>query len=200
MSKKSLPPCTLENLLQHSPVLREVPWQTYPIKDTDKGPLVWQAKVHRFYMKLPVEGASHNAALPSTERWLIVARNPLSGETKYFISNAAGGVPLEQLLTVAFGRWHIERCFQDQKGELGLDHFECRRYVAVQRHLLITAISHLFLTRMKRSLERRGEKSGSHDVPVGAGGQRVGRHTRMDQAAQAMSPVPDRNSHTANAA
>jgi SRSO17 transposase len=200
LSQKSLPPCTLENLLKHSPVLREVPWQTYHIKDTDKGPLVWKAKAHRFYMKLPVAGADHNAALPSTELWLIVARNPLTGETKYFISNAAAGVPLEQLLKVAFGRWHIERCFQDQKGELGLDHFECRRYVAVQRHLLITAISHLFLTQMKRSLERRGEKPGPDDVPVGAGGQRIGRHARMDPVTQGTPPATDRHAHPANAA
>ena len=68
---------------------------------------------------------------PSCALWLIVAKNPLTGEIKYFLSNAASGVPLEVLLRVAFCRWHIERCFQDEKGELGLDHFECRRYVAV---------------------------------------------------------------------
>jgi SRSO17 transposase len=171
LAKKNLPPCRLDDLLQHSPVLRKVPWESFYIKDTHKGPLVWQAKAHRIYLKEPaLEGAPARRELvvPSWELWLIVARNPLTGEVKYFLSNAAAGVPLEVLLRVAFSRWHIERCFQDEKGELGLDHFECRRYVAVQRHLLLTAISHLFLARQKRPLKDGGEK-GPLVVPVGAG-------------------------------
>ena len=204
LSKKSLPACTLENLLKHSPVLRAVAWENYYVKDTDKGPLVWRAKAHRFHLQLAVAGAKHDRYLPSAALWLIVAHNPLTGETKYFLSNAAAGVPLEQLLKVAFSRWHIERCFQDQKGELGLDHFECRRYVAVQRHLLITAISHLFLTRLRRAGETPpakrldgveaaggGEKksdAGSlspDDVSTGGPGQRVDRLPRAVAAAAA---------------
>jgi SRSO17 transposase len=177
LSKKSLPPCAVENLRLYSPVLRQVSWENYYIKDTDKGPLVWRAKAHRFHLRMPVKGAMNGFVLPSAELWLIVAQNPLTGETKYFVSNAAAGVPLEQLLKVAFARWHIERCFQDQKGELGLDHFECRKYLAVQRHLLITAISHLFLTRIKRDREQRGEKR-TDDESVGTGRQRGAGHAR----------------------
>jgi SRSO17 transposase len=199
LSRKSLSPCTLENLLVYSPVLRQIPWENYYIKDTDKGPLVWRAKAHRFHLKLPVQGAQHGASLPSGELWLIVAQNPLTGETKYFVSNAAAGVPLEQLLKVAFGRWHIERCFQDQKGELGLDHFECRRYVAVQRHLLITAISHLFLTRTKRRLERGGEKGVDH-VSVDHGRQRGGGHTWLHPTPAPCSAAARGANHRADAA
>jgi len=62
-------------------------------------------------------------------------------------------------LHVAFSRWHIERCFQDEKGLLGLDHFECRRYRAIQRHLIVTVISHLFLARMRmKQIDATGEK------------------------------------------
>ncbi|MEN6545102.1 MAG: IS701 family transposase [Armatimonadia bacterium] len=171
LSKKSLPPCRLDNLLKHSPVLREMPWQNFYIKDTHKGPLVWQAKAHRFHLKRsvqPEQRARRELVVPSVELWLVIAQNPLTGEIKYFLSNAAAGVPLEMLLRVAFSRWHIERCFQDEKGELGLDHFECRRYVAVQRHLLLTAISHLFLACQKRRLVKRGEK-GAVLLSVGAG-------------------------------
>jgi SRSO17 transposase len=199
LSKKSLPPCTLENLLVYSPVLRQVPWENYYIKDTDKGPLVWRAKAHRFHLKLPVEGAKHGFSLPSPELWLIVAQNPLTGETKYFLSNAAAGVPLEQLLKVAFGRWHIERCFQDQKGELGLDHFECRKYIAVQRHLLITAISHLFLTRIKQQWEKRGEKGTDHE-PGGPGCQHGHRHERPNTTQPDRHATTGRANHRANAA
>jgi hypothetical protein len=58
---------------------------------------------------------------------LIVARNVLTGELKYFISNRVPGekgITLRWLLCVAFGRWSIERCFREAKDELGMDHFQ----------------------------------------------------------------------------
>lgn len=59
------------------------------------------------------------------------------------ISN--GNVPIERLLHVVFSRWDVERSFQNEKDQLGLDQLECRRNVAVQRHLIVTAISHPLL-------------------------------------------------------
>ena len=67
------------------------------------------------------------------------------------------------LLLVAFSRWRIERCFEDQKGEVGLDHYEGRRWLGLQRHLAITAVSYLFLARAHEHF--RGEKSGTHIMP-----------------------------------
>jgi SRSO17 transposase len=58
---------------------------------------------------------------------LIVARNVLElGVEKYFLCNAPRKTPLETILRVAFSHWPVERCFQDQKTELGFDHFEGR--------------------------------------------------------------------------
>ena len=42
-------------------------------------------------------------------------------------SNATPGTPLEAILHVAFGRWSMERCLEDEKDELGMSHFEVRR-------------------------------------------------------------------------
>ena len=38
------PSSEVRNLLRHSPVFREQSWQRYRIKDTDKGPEVWEVK------------------------------------------------------------------------------------------------------------------------------------------------------------
>lgn len=142
----------VENLLRYSRKLTTQPWRTYYVKDTDKGPLVWEVKMALCWLP-----CATGAVGP---QWLVVARNALDREElKYFVSNAAPGVPLEVILHVAFGRWPVERCLEDEKSELGLSHFEARCYPALKRHLLITQVSHLFLARQTQRL--KGEKTGS---------------------------------------
>lgn len=139
----------VENLFRYSRVLMQQSWQRYYIKDTEKGPMVWEVKHVPCW--LPRGGGVVGPY------WLVVARNVFDpNEIKYFISNAAPGVPLPAILHVAFGRWPVERCLQDEKSELGLSHFEVRCYPALKRHLLITQVSHLFLARQTQRL--RGEK------------------------------------------
>ena len=123
-------------------------WKTYHIKDTTAGPLVWRARATRF---IPSWHSDKNKHL-----WLVIAENVLTGETKYFLSNAGEDVPISTLLTVAFARWHVERSFEDAKQEVGLGHFEVRTYTALQRHLAISMTSLLFLARA--ALAKRGEK------------------------------------------
>ncbi len=127
------------------------------MKDTTKGPAVWRAKAAPFYLK--------RDGLPTRAHWLVVAQNVLDeAEVKYFASDAPPGTPPEVLPHVAFSRWPVERCFQDQKTELGMDHFEARNYTAMIRHLAITAVTFLFLSRVRQahrqSQQRRGEKAG----------------------------------------
>ena len=153
--------------------MRDQPWQDFHIKDGHKGPIVWQAKAARFRMNVRLEGAGHSFILPSAPMWLIVAHHPMTGEIKYFVSNASVTTSIERILHVAFSRWHIERCFQDEKGLLGLDHFECRRYRAIQRHLILTIISHLFLARMRLKLIEEGHVAGGKmsDAPAASPGR-----------------------------
>jgi hypothetical protein len=79
------------------------------------------------------------------------------------VSNAPLEAPLPTLLLVAFSRWRVERCFEDEKGELGLDHYEGRKYPGLKRHLILTSVSHLFLAKVHQDL--RGEKPGADGVP-----------------------------------
>ena len=97
---------------------------------------------------------------PGKPQHLIVARNVLDrDEIKFFVSNAAPATPLAAMLLVAFARWRIERCFEDQKGEVGLDHYEGRRYLGLKRHLVLSAVSYLFLARTRQEIG--GEKPQS---------------------------------------
>lgn len=149
-------PEAARDLFRHDTAFRKQPWTPFHIKDTHKGPEVWKAKAVPFY--------HHRHDRPVGPLWLIVAKNVLDGETKFFLSNAPAGTPLEVLLHVAFARWHVERCFEDEKGDIGLDHFEVRRYGSMVRHLIVSMVSHLFLARTR--LRLRGEKSRDHDRPT----------------------------------
>ena len=86
---------------------------------------------------------------------------PILGEVKYFLSNAPETTPLTELVRVAFSRWHVERCFQDCKTELCLNHAELRNYKGLHRHLILTAVNYYFL-QDELALYKR-EKNGGVD-------------------------------------
>lgn len=145
--------------------LRDQPWQRWHVKDRDNGPMVWEVKHCRFTPK-------DEDGLPGEPMHLIVARDVLNpAEIKFFISNAPPEVPISTLLLVAFSRWRVERCFEDEKGEIGLDHYEGRRYLGLKRHLIVSSVSHLFLAGTRQDLG--GEKSGADGVPSPHRGRRL---------------------------
>ena len=88
------------------------------------------------------------------------------------MSNAPPKTPVSKLLLVGFSRWRVERCFEDQKSEIGLDQYEGRRYQGLKRHLILSCVSYLFLSRMHE--EFGGEKSGVDGVPGAHGDRGVG--------------------------
>ena len=147
---------TVEELCKHAKPMKNQEWVPFHIKDTNKGPMVWKVKSAPIWLKRGDQVLG--------PYWLIWVYDPLHPETeKFFLSNASQDTPLTTLLHVAFARWPVERCLEDKKSELGLSHFEVRKYQALTRHFLITLVSHLFLARQTERL--RGEKSSHHAVP-----------------------------------
>lgn len=169
----------VEHLARHSRPMTGQRWERFHIKDTEKGPMVWDVKaVCQLWL--------NRDGQPAGPYWLIWARNVLDpAEEKYFVSNAPPATRLETLLHVAFARWPIERCFEDGKTELGLSHFEARTYQAIGRHFLITQVSHLFLAEQAERL--RGKKPGDHAVPSPHGRRRP--HRRPVAAARRAPPT-----------
>jgi len=154
---KNNPPAEVRHILRSSPILRAVPWQKYHVKDGSKGPQVWEAKHLLVWWK-------NEDGLPTRPYHLVIARNVLEPNVvKYFFSNAPESTATETLLVVAFSRHKIERMFEDTKGELGMDHFEVRHWRSIQRHLILSCVSHLFLAEFHE--EHRGEKSGPDRGP-----------------------------------
>jgi hypothetical protein len=75
-------------------------------------------------------------------------------------------------LKVAFSRRRVERCFEDEKTELGFDHYEGRNYRGLLRHQALTAVTHLFLAEARERW--RGEKPGADRLPAADGGRGAG--------------------------
>jgi SRSO17 transposase len=138
--------------------LSDQPWKRFHVKDGEKGPMVWECKRAMITIK-DAQG------LPGQRLHLVVARNVMEpDELKFFVSNGPMETRLETLLLVAFSRWRVERCFEDDKSEIGLDQYEGRRYLGLKRHLIISAVSYLFLARVRRRWG--GKKSGAHRLPI----------------------------------
>ncbi|MFJ2307500.1 hypothetical protein [Streptomyces sp. NPDC087787] len=55
-------------------------------------------------------------------------------------------MPLSELVRVAGTRWCIEECFQAAKGQVGLDHYQVRRWTAWHRHITLAKLALAFLT------------------------------------------------------
>ena len=155
------PTVEVRKILTYSPILRRQSWEKYHIKDGVNGPIVWEAKRILVWM-------AGEDGLPTRAHHLVVARNVLDpNEVKYFLSNAPEATPVEVLLLVAFSRWRVERMFEDSKGELGMDHFEVRRYVSIKRHLIVSCVSHLFLAEFW--LANQEKKNRTHDLSSPSG-------------------------------
>jgi SRSO17 transposase len=165
------PSSEVQNLLRYSPAFRRQKWQRYRIKDTERGPEVWEVKWAVFWRK-------GNNGLPGRRHCLLVARNVLTNEVKYFVANRVPGergITLRRLLRVAFQRWSVESCFRQAKEELGLDHFEVRGWRCLHRHFYLAQLSHLFCARMRQKFDA----STPPDDPL--------EHLTMEQVRRAMN-------------
>lgn len=139
----------VQHLRKHSPAFYDQTPQRYRIKDTERGAEVWEIRWHICWRKTQTERGVSNQCT------LIIARNVRTGEWKYFLSNQVPGRrgwTLRSILRVAFGRWEVEGCFREAKEELGWDHFECRGWRCVHRHLYATILSQLFCARVRAKL------------------------------------------------
>ena len=128
--------------------------------------MVWEVRATRFF--------PYRDDVPGAEGVLLVAREVLTGERKYFLAHAPTETAVAEMLCVAFSRWHIERLFEDSKGEVGLDHFEVRTYRSLRRHLVLTQLSLGFLADQTSAL--RGKKLVVEPVSGTQGGRGAARH------------------------
>jgi SRSO17 transposase len=98
--------------------------------------------------------------------WLVVRRSLLEGEKPadlaYVLVFAPSGTTLAQMATAIGTRWTVEQCFEEGKGEVGLDHYEVRSWQGWYRHITLCMLAHAFLVvlRTQSQMEDLGEDEG----------------------------------------
>jgi SRSO17 transposase len=73
----------------------------------------------------------------------------------FFISNAPLSTRLNTFVWLSGIRWAVEQCFEETKEELGMDHYEVRKFPAWNHHIMTSMLSHFFLWHLRIRL---GEK------------------------------------------
>jgi SRSO17 transposase len=81
----------------------------------------------------------------SGHHWLLVRRNPTTGELAYLRCYSPRLVPLRALIRVAGQRWRIEENFQSAKELAGLDQHQVRRWTSWRRWTTLAMLAHAFL-------------------------------------------------------
>jgi len=78
-------------------------------------------------------------------RWLLVRRSRSDGELAFYACYSPAATPLIGLVRVAGTRWAVEEGFEQAKGEVGLDHYEVRKWPGWYRHITLALLAHAFL-------------------------------------------------------
>ena len=87
----------------------------------------------------------HGDGRAPTEQWLLIEWP--DGEhlpSKFALSNLPPSTSLKRLFLLTKERWRVERCYQDLKGQLGLDHFEGRSFTGWHHHVTIALCCYAF--------------------------------------------------------
>jgi len=123
-------------------------WYRRTVSEGTKGPIVYELTRRRVI--LSADG------LPKKSVWLLIRRT-LGDDPQYsyFISNAMSSTRLNNLVWLSGLRWAIEQCFQEAKTELGMDHYEVRKFPGWHHHMITSMLAHFFLWHLKIRMEKK---------------------------------------------
>jgi SRSO17 transposase len=129
-------------------------WQRLAVAQGEKGPRLYDWACQRI--------VENQEQLPGRDSWLLARRSTTDPTAiAYYLSNAPAETDLLTLAQVASTRYTVEQCFEEAKGETGLDHYEVRYWHSWYRHITLAMMAHAWLasirlkhTRKKGALNR----------------------------------------------
>ncbi len=98
--------------------------------------------------------------------WLLIEwRDGEAEPANYFFSSLPEDIPLKELVRITMQRWRTERVYEDLKGELGLDHYEGRRFRGWHHHISVALCCYAFAVAERHRIfplpTRRRSSSGA---------------------------------------
>jgi SRSO17 transposase len=129
--------------------LADTDWERLSAGEGAKGPRVYD------WAWVPIRALPE----PGWEYWLLVRRSIADPtELAYYVCFCPAGTPLGELVRVAGTRWAIEESFESAKGEVGLDHYEVRRWPGWYRHITLALLAHAYLTVTRAAAVEKGDR------------------------------------------
>lgn len=125
----------------------EIKWKVVNLGEGSKGPLLAHVACLRVY-------PSRNGLPQDEPVWLII-RKRTDNQIRYAFSNAPTTITFAELCQASCLRWSIERCFQEGKMHLGMDHYEHRSWPAWHRHMIYVMLAQHFIFRVKQTLKKK---------------------------------------------
>jgi len=123
-------------------------WYRREVSEGTKGPIVYEFTRRRIILAA--------SGLPQREVSLLIRRTIVGPVTySYFISNASTYTKFRTLIWLSGMRWAIEQCFEETKTELGMDHYEVRKFMGWHHHILTCMLAHFFLWHLKIRLGKK---------------------------------------------
>lgn len=133
-------------------------WQRLAVGAGSKGPRVYDWAAVRVVVS--------RGQRPGPDGWLLARRSVSQpSEVAYYLSNAPADTPLGELARVAGARWPVEQCFEEAKGETGLDQYEVRGWPGWHRHIILAMLAHGFLAWLRQEAGKKSAAVGGPDAP-----------------------------------
>ena len=100
----------------------------------------------RFAMRrvTPCAELNHELEERSTVWLLLEWRDGEADPANYYFSSLPDDTTLETLVRLTTQRWRTERAYEDLKGELGLDHYEGRKFRGWHHHISVVLCCYAF--------------------------------------------------------
>jgi SRSO17 transposase len=96
------------------------------------------------------------------EEWLLIEWPKDEKEpTKYWLSTLPENIAFRRLVDLAKLRWRIERDYQELKQEVGLGHFEGRRWRGFHHHATLCIAAYGFLISERETIPPSGTRSAA---------------------------------------
>lgn len=137
-------------------------WKTIRWREGTKGRLVSRFAAIRVE---PYKGKKKNAK-SQPRQWLLMEW-PLNKKEpcKFWFSNLPPQAGLRRLVNLAKRRWMVEQNYQQQKEELGLDHYEGRGWLGWHHHVTMNMIAYGFLILEKLRYKKNYWVDPAEDTP-----------------------------------